>query len=169
MSSNFPTPQWNAAALLNPRSLHQRPQQRPEHSQPTTTIARQELAFQFDSPGGSSQQNPYTLYQQNGNGAYGSANSGFASYANNGVGASHMLERMHNVAERDVLSQKRRKVHDNRPEGGATFSGGKSSGDLGEYMRQQERQQPAARVNPVYISAGWFILFPLLGSTAHHF
>jgi SNF2 family DNA or RNA helicase len=73
--------------------------------------------------------------------------SGFASYANgNGqspmMGMGHMLERMHNVADRNMIPQKRRKIYDEREEVNqkAEFTGGGKGGVLGEYMRQKREE-----------------------------
>jgi SNF2 family DNA or RNA helicase len=76
-----------------------------------------------------------------------------ASYVNgdaarpaNGMG--HMLERVHGVADRSMLPQKRRKMYDERDEQPkAVFNGGGKGGVLGDYMRtkrEQGRQEPAS-------------------------
>jgi len=87
--------------------------------------------------------------------------NGFATHANgNGEmrGMGHMLERMHNVAERDSLPQKRRKIEEQSDDGRrkAEFSGGGKGGVLGNYMREKKEEgQREARANgttPVVIS-----------------
>jgi hypothetical protein len=54
----------------------------------------------------------------------------------------HMLERMHNVAERDSFPVKRRKV--DTPEADkerkAQFGGGGKGGVLGEYMKEKQEE-----------------------------
>ena len=70
-----------------------------------------------------------------------------------------MVERMHNVTDRDLLPQKRRKVQDTRPhnQGKAEFHGGGKGGVLGEYMRQKEEEGRKGRVSngiAVDISSG---------------
>lgn len=75
-----------------------------------------------------------------------------------------MLERMHNVASRDMLPQKRRKLYDDRPQDEqkkSEFNGGGKGGVIGEYMREKKEEgqkenipTPAA----VDISTGEFIL-----------
>lgn len=73
-------------------------------------------------------------------------------------GMGNMLERMHNVADRTMVPQKRRKVYDDsseqrrKPE----FNGGSGSGVLGNYMREQReqgQQEAASRTTLVDISA----------------
>jgi hypothetical protein len=70
-----------------------------------------------------------------------------------------MVERMHNVADRDLLPQKRRKVQDTRPDdqGKAEFQGGGKGGVLGEYMRQKKEEGRKDRISygaAVDISSG---------------
>lgn len=59
-----------------------------------------------------------------------------------GMGMGHMLERMHNVSERDFLPQKRRKLEqpEEDAERKANFSGAGKGGVLGEYMREKKEQ-----------------------------
>lgn len=71
----------------------------------------------------------------------------------------HMLERMHNVADRNMMPQKRQKIHDDRPEGArkAEFNGGGKGGVIGEYMkekREEGRNENVAKGNLVDISTG---------------
>jgi hypothetical protein len=85
-------------------------------------------------------------------------NNGFAAYANGG-GVGNMLERMHNVTERDMMPQKRQKIHDDR-QGNvrkAEFNGGGKGGVIGEYMREKReegRKENVAKGTVVDISAG---------------
>lgn len=65
------------------------------------------------------------------------------------MGMGNMLERMHNVTERDMFPSKRRKVDtpeaDNERK--ANFSGGGSGGVLGGYIKEKQeegRKQAAA-------------------------
>jgi hypothetical protein len=53
-----------------------------------------------------------------------------------------MLERMHNIADRSMVPQKRQKTHDERPEGArkAEFHGGGKGGVLGEYVREKREE-----------------------------
>jgi hypothetical protein len=66
-------------------------------------------------------------------------------YANGigAVGMGHMLERMHNVASRDMLPQKRRKLHDEYAQSDqkkAEFNGAGRGGVIGEYMREKREE-----------------------------
>ena len=70
-----------------------------------------------------------------------------------------MVERMHNVADRDMMPQKRQKVRDDRPENvrKAEFHGGGKGGVIGQYMREKRdegRKENMARGTVVDISAG---------------
>ncbi|KAE8450534.1 hypothetical protein EG329_006265 [Mollisiaceae sp. DMI_Dod_QoI] len=161
----FPQQQWNPAALLNPRGFNPTPSHNTPSNISHNGANNTNLAFQFDSPGGS----PHSSFQSHpspspshesirSNGTQG---TGFAAYANgNGQmrGMGHMLERMHNVADRDMIPQKRRKIVDEREElqRKGEFSGGGKGGVLGQYMREQKeegRKQAAARgTAPVDIS-----------------
>jgi hypothetical protein len=85
-------------------------------------------------------------------------NRGFAGYTNGG-GMGHMLERMHQVTDRDMLPQKRQKIRDDRPEDGrkAEFNGGGKGGVIGEYMREMRdegRKENVVKNTVVDISAG---------------
>jgi hypothetical protein len=99
--------------------------------------------FQFDSPQGFPQSStPNNVSLQNSN----ARPVGFEQYANgNGpMGMGHMLERMHNVAGRDMMPQKRRKIHDDRAQDDqkkAEFNGGGKGGIIGEYVREKEQSQ----------------------------
>jgi hypothetical protein len=124
----------------------------------TNNAPPQELPFQFDSPGGLSQV-PSLLSP----GQYNSFGPTGSNSHTNGVGGmGHMLERMHNVADRDMLPQKRRKLYDDRQEDPrkATFNGGGRGGVIGEYMREMKeegRKENIARGTAVDISSGLFL------------
>jgi len=120
----------------------------------TSNMPPTQLAFQFDSPVGFVQHTPHAHPASQNN----HAPNGFAAYANGG-GMGSMVERMHNVTDRDLLPQKRRKVQDTRPDnqGKAEFHGGGKGGVLGEYMRQKEEEGRKGRVSngiAVDISSG---------------
>ena len=134
---------WNPAQLLNPRGFHSGPQQNAQNGFSNNNPAP-ELSFQFDSPAGileptfhahspSQQSNAIRQNGMNGN--------GFAAYAN-GNGMGNMLERMHNVTERDMVPQKRRRIEDqsNDTQRKAEFSGGGKGGVLGNYMREKKEE-----------------------------
>lgn len=58
-----------------------------------------------------------------------------------GMGMGNMLERMHNVTDRTLVPQKRRKVEDpSDPRRKPEFNGGSGSGVLGTYMKEQREQ-----------------------------
>lgn len=81
----------------------------------------------------------------NGNGSSTNGHNGFTSPSNgNGTmgGMGHMLERVHNVADRSLVPQKRRKMDDPREEGGkkAQFSGGGQNGVLGQYVNEKRKE-----------------------------
>jgi hypothetical protein len=153
---------------LNPRGFQQQPHQRVVNGFSNNTTPQQQLAFHFDNPAGSPQPvlHAQTSQQYNGNG-----NNGFAMYANgNGGGMGHMLERIHNVADRDMLPQKRRKVNDDHAEHPrkAEFNGGGKGGVLGDYMREKReegRQDRVAKGTAVDISTGLFPIILLLCSS----
>lgn len=71
-----------------------------------------------------------------------------------------MLERMHNVASRDMLPQKRRKIYDERAQSEARkaeFHGGGRGGVIGEYMREKKEEGQKENLpvrSAVDISAG---------------
>jgi hypothetical protein len=136
-----PTPQfptWNAAALLNPRGFQKSHQQ--DERKANTPIRNgppPSIAFQFDSPMGSTPpvRNVQSIRQ---NGGY-----MWPSEPAPGIAMGHMLERIHNVSERDFLPQKRRKIElegedDNAQK--AHFGGGGKGGVLGEYMKEKQEQ-----------------------------
>lgn len=55
----------------------------------------------------------------------------------------HMLERIHNVSERDFLPQKRRKIERDGEDDNARkahFGGGGKGGVLGGYMKEKQEQ-----------------------------
>ncbi|KUJ10330.1 uncharacterized protein LY89DRAFT_258216 [Mollisia scopiformis] len=154
--------QWNPAALLNPRGFHSTPSSNATNGFSSTSNGTNNgnLTFQFDSPGGSHYNGPTPSPSNENMRPNGTNGNGFAAYANgNGQmrGMAHMLERVHNVADRDMIPQKRRKIVDEREEQGkGTFNGGGKGGVLGQYMREQKeegRKQVAARgTAPVDIS-----------------
>lgn len=148
------TPRWDAAALLNPRGLKQTPQQI-QNGPRNNAVPSQQLSFQFDSPGGQPQTS-FHAHPPSQNGT--NEHKGFAPYANGG-GMGHMVERMHNVADRDMMPQKRQKVRDDRQENvrKAEFHGGGKGGIIGEYMREKReegRKENMAKGTVVDISAG---------------
>jgi hypothetical protein len=140
VSPSFAAPKWSPASLLQPRGFPQAPQAA-QNNMPNSAPP-QRLMFQFDSPQGSSQSStPDSASLQNSN----PRPAGFEQYANgNGpVGMGNMLERMHNVASRDMMPQKRRKIHDGRAQNDqkkAEFNGGGKGGVIGEYMREKKEQ-----------------------------
>ncbi|KAG4439482.1 hypothetical protein IFR05_005018 [Cadophora sp. M221] len=143
---------WNPTALLNPRGYNSTPSRPPPQSNfASNSPSQQSQMFQFDSPGGEPQQ----VYQQpptpQSNGQQrpqNGMNGGFSAYANgNGVmnggmgGMGNMLERMHNVTDRSMVPQKRRKMNDeNDSHRKAEFSGGGKGGNLGEYVREKRKE-----------------------------
>ena len=153
-AQSYVAPRWSPAQLLNPRGFQQ-PQQRVENRF-THNNTPPQLAFQFDSPGGSPIPAHLPMPTHHGhppqyNNNHHLPSNGFAQYANGNRemrGMGHMLERMHNVADRDMLPQKRRKIHDERPEDDrkAEFNGGGKGGVLGGYMKEkrEEGQKEAA-------------------------
>lgn len=140
----FPT--WNAAALLNPRGF-QKSQQRDEQnaSAPVRNELPSNIAFHFDSPMGSTPpiQHAHSPVP-NGKGPAHTYQDEQAS----GIGISRMLERMHNVSERDFLPQKRRKIQREEEDSKriAHFGGGKG-GVLGEYVEKQEQDPKGDAAN----------------------
>lgn len=77
-----------------------------------------------------------------------------------GMGMGHMLERMHNVASRDMMPQKRRKLYDDRTHEDPTkagFHGGGKGSIIGEYMREKQDDRHTGNspaMSAVDISAG---------------
>jgi hypothetical protein len=139
----FPT--WNAVALLNPKGFQKSHQQDERKANtPIRNTLSPNIAFQFDSPIGSTPPIP--------NAKHVSRNGGYmwSSEPASETGMGHMLERMHNVSERDFLPQKRRRIEregedDNAQK--AHFGGGGKGGVLGEYMKEkleQSRKEDAA-------------------------
>jgi hypothetical protein len=76
------------------------------------------------------------------------------------MGMGQMLERMHNVASRDMLPQKRRKIYDEGAQNEqrkAEFHGGGRGGVIGDYMRAKKEEGQRENLptrNAVDISAG---------------
>lgn len=132
----FPT--WNAAALLNPRGFQKsHHQDERKDNTPMRNGPPSNITFQFDSPMGSTPpvQKAESVRQ---NGSY-----MWPSEPAPGMGMGQLLERMHNVSERDFLSHKRRKIdreseNDNAQK--AHFAGGGKGGVLGEYMKEKQEQ-----------------------------
>lgn len=156
-SAAFAAPRWNPASLLNPRGMQHQPQRSVQNGFTNNAAPQQPLMFQFDSPGGQPQPQPsyhaHPPQQPAMNG-----NKGFAGYANGG-GMGHMLERMHQVTDRDMMPQKRQKIRDDRQEDGrkAEFNGGGKGGVIGEYMREKRdegRKENVTKGTVVDISAG---------------
>ncbi|KAI9736111.1 MAG: hypothetical protein M1818_006287 [Claussenomyces sp. TS43310] len=140
MPSNV-IPKWNAAALLNPKGAPKSQQHEGQKSNATYGAPTPTVTFQFDSPGGSPAPTPHSNHQlQNGSGfmQYGSQPNGLGL----GAGLGHMLERMHNVTEREYSPQKRRKIEseDKIDDRKTHFTGGGSGGVLGEYMKEKREQ-----------------------------
>lgn len=128
---------WVPAQLLNPRGSNQTPQASPH---PQLKIARPapspQPIFQFDTPGGSYMSSP--LSNSNVNPGQ-NVQYDFASYANtNGhmSGMGSFVDRMHNVTDRDMVPQKRRKIEDLTGEGSKSqFNGSSSGGAYGQYVK----------------------------------
>jgi len=131
-------PSWDAASLLNPKG-YQKSQPKDERKTNLSVIQSvpsSNMTFQFDSLGSSNAltqhakpypQNSYTFH------------SGQAPV----MGMGHLVERMHNVSDRQFLPQKRRKVEpldDQGNEQKSYFSGGGKGGVLGEYMREKKEE-----------------------------
>lgn len=156
---SFAAPRWSPASLLHPRGFPQGPQAAQNNL--LNTAPPQRLMFQFDSPQGSSHSStPDSASMRNSH----PPQAGFEQYANgNGpMGMGHMLERMHNVASRDMLPQKRRKIHDDRAQNDqkkAEFNGAGRGGVIGEYMKEKKEQGQKESIpirTAVDISAGEF-------------
>jgi hypothetical protein len=77
------------------------------------------------------------------------------------MGMGHMLERMHNVASRDMLPQKRRKLYDDRGQDESRkpeFHGGGPGGIIGEHLREKKDNGHKENLpirTAVDISTGW--------------
>jgi hypothetical protein len=133
---SYPKTQWNPAALLNPKSLQSLPRKEEYKPRQTQNLPSSQPVFHFDTPGGASlpshpaPQHTFGKPSQNGQ-TYGDGN-----------GMGHMLERMHNVTERDLLPQKRQKLkHEGEVDGKKEhFAGGGRNGVLGEYMREKREE-----------------------------
>lgn len=144
-AQSYSAPKWNAAALLNPRGFQQpAPQLMDGHRDGALTQYRNSpgLTFQFDSPGGS----PALAQYQGLPSSHGSTSNDYSNGLDNGNvqinGMGQMLERIHNVEDRSMLPQKRRKVHDDRPDDvtAAGFTGGGRGGVLGQYMKEKKEE-----------------------------
>jgi SNF2 family DNA or RNA helicase len=152
----FAQQQWNPAVLLNPRGVYSTntpviPSPRNIYSNRSANNPNNtNVMFQFDSPGGTPQASYQSLPSpaENGTPRNEMKGNGYAYSNGNGTagGMGHMLERMHNVTDRDMIPQKRRKIEEH--EGQGEFRGGGKGGVLGQYMkdqREQGRKQAAAR------------------------
>ena len=141
-------PKWNPAALLNPRGYHPTPKQNVQNGFSNNSTTSQ-LSFQFDSPAGTPEPSYHahpSLFRSNGDSWQNGMNgNGFATYANgNGIapGAGSLLERVHNVTDRSLVAQKRKRVEDSTDDvrRKAVFNGGGNGGILGNYMREQREE-----------------------------
>ncbi|CZS92108.1 related to helicase-like transcription factor protein [Rhynchosporium agropyri] len=147
---------WDPASLLNPRGYNST-SSRPvlETSFANNASRQQSQIFQFDNPGGGSQQvyQAPQVQQYNANDAQnGTDDRSFLTNANgNGNeikdgsmgmgGMGNMLERMHQVTDRSMVPQKRRKINDEQDNHRkAEFNGGGKGGPLGEYMREKRKE-----------------------------
>ncbi|ESZ98698.1 hypothetical protein SBOR_0936 [Sclerotinia borealis F-4128] len=138
---------WTPAQLLNPRSINQTSHALPPNSPPNSPpkIARPapspQPIFQFNTPGGSYTPTPPSNPNANSNS---NGQNGFASYANtNGQmpGMGSFVDRMHNVTDRDMVPQKRRRIEELTGEGSrAQFNGSSSGGAYGQYVKGKRVQ-----------------------------
>lgn len=163
-TSAFTAQRWNPASLLNPRGFHS--EQQMVANGFTNNAPPQQLAFQFDSPASSAQQPSHTHSHSHSNSQFDpNKSNGLSGYADGG-GMGHMLERMHNVADRGMLPQKRRKVTDKDPTDGrkVKFHGGGRGGVIGEYIREKReegQQENVANRAAVDLSSGLSSLFQM--------
>ncbi|KAM3067424.1 hypothetical protein ACMFMG_011573 [Clarireedia jacksonii] len=135
-------PAYDPAALLNPRgaqngsSSHAFGQPkfaaRPTPSQPI---------FEFSSPCDSSA-TAATAATSVSNDAPPDRKHGFAQYGNGQMqGMASFVDRMHNVTDRDMVPQKRRKCEDPSGEGSRSqFHGSASGGTFGHYIKEQRAE-----------------------------
>ncbi|KAB8303436.1 hypothetical protein EYC80_004861 [Monilinia laxa] len=134
-------PNWTPAQLLNPRSSNQIQQASP-HSQSkfAQPAPSSQPIFQFDTPGGSHTPAPLSNLTLNVNLNVNGQN-GFASYANGNGQVPSMgsfVNRMHNVTDRDMVPQKRRRIETPAEEGTRTqFNGSSSGGAYGQYVKDK--------------------------------
>ncbi|KAF7900918.1 hypothetical protein EAF00_003139 [Botryotinia globosa] len=136
---------WSPAQLLNPRSINQNPRPSPSlspHPRPRISPAASasQPLFQFDTPGGSYTPSPPSNPNYNVN-SNSNGQNGFASYANPSgqmPGMGSFVDRMHNITDRDMVPQKRRRVEDLAGEGSrAQFNGSSSGGAYGQYVKNR--------------------------------
>ncbi|KAH8804971.1 SNF2 family N-terminal domain-containing protein [Xylogone sp. PMI_703] len=134
------TSAWNPAALLNPRAFQNASDTRARTAVPTPPSSH--ATFQFDDTTGSRSmiyrhEDPKSD-QSSDNLAQGSV-----------TGMGRMLERMHNVAERDVLPQKRRKIAAEGPEIATkpAFTSIGKGGILGQYVKESRDQDGKATIS----------------------
>ena len=145
---------WNPAQLLDPKGFTSNPVMTNENkrllSSPHSTRPAQ--SYIFDTPGSSNsgmsnvnlnsqyQHHAYTNNHANPNNANGNATMhGYGHQNGQVIGMGHMLDRRFNIAERDMIPQKRRKVVEERhpDEVKSQFSGGGKGGVLGQYVHDQ--------------------------------
>lgn len=143
---------WNPAQLLNPRGFAPASRQNLQNPFSNGNHSSPNLSFQFESPAGtpppsySAPTTPQPQYDSM-SGGHSFEENGFSAYANGNAngqmnGMGNMLERMHNVTDRSMVPQKRRKIHDERGDNAAKaqFNGGGKGGVLGDYMRQKREE-----------------------------
>jgi SNF2 family DNA or RNA helicase len=140
-SNNPPRlPAYDPAALLNPRGA--------QNGSSSHTFGQPKLSarpapspqpvFEFASPWGS----PATPATSVSNGAPSERKHGFAQYGNGQMqGMASFVDRMHNVTDRDMVPQKRRKCEKPCGEGsGSQFNGSSSGGAFGSYIKEQRAE-----------------------------
>jgi SNF2 family DNA or RNA helicase len=132
----------NPAFLLNPKAYQQAQQGEKRKESPVPHQRPQNVVFQFENanaPSGFAQYANSPPRNINSNGFQ--QHNGFpAQHQTPGMG--HMLERMHNISNREIPILKRRRVG---PEEGnenvkGNFAGGNQGGILGQYMKDQQAQ-----------------------------
>lgn len=157
-------PAWDANALLNPRGAAKRKTSAPKFEAESTPESTVDVSYLFEGTG-----SPVSARSASTSGASLPGTNGYmhentkAQTENNHIGAGSMLERMHNLTERQIEpSSKRRKVEteDDDKKKNLHFGGGKG-GVLGEYMRQKReegRKEAAANGSApaVDLTAGTF-------------
>lgn len=139
-------PDYDPQALLNPRGLNKpKPKSNGEASlgPAVASHGHPQLHFQFDGPNGFSAGGSRLDFQFDGAG--GSRESDASASNGHGgqtPGASHMLENLHNVHDREAPAVKRRKV-ENAQNGYAQadqWAVSRGGGDLGAYVQEQREQ-----------------------------
>ncbi|KAK6606039.1 SNF2 family domain-containing protein [Botrytis cinerea] len=131
------------------------------HPQPKFTPAAPapQPLFQFDAPGGSYTPSPPANPNYNVN-SYSNGQNGFASYANPSgqmPGMGSFVDRMHNITDRDMVPQKRRRVEDLTGEGSRAQFNGSSSGvdddDVVVVGNEQDREVCYGRIEGSQLNA----------------